>query len=385
VRADGSLLVERLPVRHSRSVVDEVLGSATGEADLRFSLDGAPVVVDTLVVTVEEGAGPVTWTRRANLAYHADDDGQVVLSDALSRDYMVELDDAGRVWVVFGDGVYGRRPPPGTANVRASYSVGGGAVGNVPAGAITVAKTTLPGLTSVTNLLPAAGGADAEPIERAVRFGPLAFRSGDRAVTLMDYRALTLQAGGVAKVHAQSTGWNRVDLYVAPEGSECVPSPPELKQRLVAYFEDRRMVGTSVRIMDPVCVPIDIAVEVVPENHHDPDAVRAQALAAVRAVIAFERVDFARPLYLSKVYEAVEALDGVRAATVTRFRRRDQAVPLPFRARRGILAEAGLGAIDALVIRAYEGAIAVEGRIDIGEVELPTPGTIVVDLRYEEA
>src|SRR4051794_23869766 len=112
-RTDGSLLVARLPVRHSRSVVDEVLGSATGEADQRFALDGAPVVVDTLVVTVDEGAGPVTWTRRANLAYHSDEDGQVVLSGALSRDYMVERDDTGTVWVVFGDGVYGRRPPPG--------------------------------------------------------------------------------------------------------------------------------------------------------------------------------------------------------------------------------------------------------------------------------
>jgi predicted phage baseplate assembly protein len=289
------------------------------------------------------------------------------------------------VWVVFGDGVYGRRPPPGAANVRATYSVGGGAVGNVPAGAVTVAKTTLPGLTSVTNPLPAAGGADAEPIERAVRFGPLAFRSGDRAVTLKDYRALTLQAGGVAKVHAQSTGWNRVDLYVAPEGPECVASPPELKQRLVAYFEDRRMVGTSVRIMDPVCVPIDIAVEIVPELHHDAETVRAQALAAARAVVAFERVDFARPLYLSKVYEAVEALDGVRAATVTRFRRRDQALPRPFLHRRGILMEAGLGDVDDLVLRAFGGSIAVEGRIDIGEIELPTSGTIVVTLRFENA
>jgi hypothetical protein len=385
VRPDGSLLVARLPVRHSRSVVGEVLGSTTGEPNQRFALDAAPVVLDTLVVTVDEGAGPVTWTRRANLAYHSDSDGQVVLSGALSRDYMVELDEAGTVWVVFGDGVYGRRPPPGSANLRAAYSVGGGAVGNVPTGAISVPRTTLAGLVSVTNPLPSAGGADAEPIERAVRFGPLAFRSGDRAVTLKDYHALTLQAGGVAKVRARSTGWNRVDLFVAPEGPECVPSPPELKQRLVAYFEDRRMVGTSVRILDPTCIPIDISVQVVPEHHHDPDTVRAQALAATRAVVAFERVDFARPLYLSKVYEAVEALEGVRAATVTRFRRQDQRVPRSFLKKRGVLRDAGLGAVDDLVVRAFEGAIAVEGKIEIGEVELPTPGTIVVDLRFENA
>ena len=76
----------------------------------------------------------------------------------------------------------------------------------------------------------------------------------------------------------------------------------------------------------------------------------------------------ARPLYLSKVYEAVEALPGVFAATVTRFRRRDAAVP-------------DLGALAGLpedVVRSLRGEIPPEGRIDIGEFELPTAGEVAV-------
>src|SRR4051794_3271705 len=118
-RADGKLVLPRLPVRHSRSVVGEVLGSPTGEPNQRFALGASPVQVDTLVVTVDEGAGPVTWTRRANLAYHVDDDGQVVPSSADSRDYSVQVDENGTASVVFGDGVFGRRPPPGTGTARA--------------------------------------------------------------------------------------------------------------------------------------------------------------------------------------------------------------------------------------------------------------------------
>ena len=382
-RPDGKLVYPRLPVRHSQSVVGEVLGSSTGELNQRFTLAGSPVQVDTLVVTVDEGAGPVTWTRRATLAYHVEDDGRVLPSGATDRDYVVQLDENGASAIMFGDGVFGRIPPVGTTNVRASYSVGGGTDGNVPAGAITVVKAQVPGLSAVTNPLPAVGGADAESVERAVRLGPQAFRSGDRAVTLQDYTALALQAGGVAKVRARSTGWNRVDLYVAPEGAALAPSPPALRQRLVAYFDTRRMVGTSVRVLDAVPVPIDLALEVVPEPHHDPASVRSRAQAAAEGVVAFGAVDFGRPVYLSKVYEAVEAVDGVAAATVTRFRRADQRLPPPFARRRGLLLEAGLGGIEDFVVRAYRGEIAVEGRIDVGEVELPTTGAVQVTLRFE--
>lgn len=383
VKRGANLVLQRLPARHSRSVNNEVLGSSTGEPNQTFTLAGSPVNLDTLVVTVDEGAGPVTWTRQANLAYHVGAEGQVELSGPESRDYYVQLDENGKAWVVFGDGEYGRRPPVGSANVRASYSIGGGVVGNVAASTVTVIKTAIPGLSAVTNPLPGMGGADAEPIERAVRFGPLAFRSGDRAVTLRDYKALAFQAGGVAKVKASSSGWNRVDLYVAPEGTTCTPASAELKQRLVRFFEDRRMVGTSVRIMDPECVRIDISVEVIPEHNYDPSAVVARAEQAVGAIVSFADVDFGRPLYLSKVYEAVEALEGVRAATVTRFRRQDQAAPPAFLRRRGVLLEAGLGAIDRFVMRAFQGEIAAEGRIDMGPTELPTPGVVSVTLRAE--
>lgn len=370
-----------LPVRQSRTERDEILGSSTGEPNQRFPLAGNPAIVDTLEVRVDEGAGPVRWDRRGNLLYHLGLEGRMELSSSESRHYTVQFDEEGRASVVFGDGVYGRRPPPGRDNVRATYSVGGGASGNVPAGTITEIKTPIPGLKSVSNPQPAAGGADAEALDRARRFGPLAFRSGDRAVTLNDFVSLALQAGGVAKVRARSTGWNRVDLFVAPEGSSCGPVPDDLKKRLVSYFQDRRMVGTSVRIQDPVCVPIDVAVEVVPEHHHDPESVRQRAERAVEGLLAFANVDFGRPLYLSKVYEAVESVEGVMAATVRRFRRRDAGTPKSI--RRKVLLDAGLADFNAFVERAYTGDIPVEGRLDMGEFELPTPGQVSVVLRYE--
>ncbi len=256
--ADDKLVFSGLPVRHGRLISGEILGSSTGEPNQTFTLAANPIVLDTLRVEVHEGAGPVEWERRTNLLYYYAPSGELELSRPDSRDYYVQFDEEGRASVIFGDGEYGRPPPVGRDIVRASYVTGGGAAGNVPAGSIAEAKTNVPSLAGVTNPVPAVGGADGEPIERAVRFGPLAFRSGDRAVTLNDYVSLALQAGGVAKVRARTTGWNRVDLYVAPEGETCVAAPDDLKRRLVSYFETRRMVGTAVHVKDPVCVPVDV-------------------------------------------------------------------------------------------------------------------------------
>lgn len=379
--ADGKLVHAGLPVRHGAVVTGEILGSSTGEPNQMFALAASQVVVETLEVEVDEGAGFVGWQRRANLVYHVAGDGDVVTSAADARDYYVQFDEDGRASVVFGDGEHGRRPPAGIDNVRASYVAGGGAVGNVPAGAIVEAKTPVANLAAVTNPLPATGGADGESIERAARLGPLAFRSGDRAVTLNDYVTIARQAGGVAKVRARTTGWNRIELYVAPEGTEVTAATAEQKQRLVAYFETRRMIGTSVFVRDPQRVVVDIAVGLITEHNHPAEVVRDRAQRAVESLLAFDNVDFGRTLYLSKVYEAVEAIGGVHAATVTRFRRRDQTLPRTL--RRKVLLEAGLGDVSAFVERAFSGDIAMEGRIDIGEVEIAVPGTITVTVSHE--
>ena len=43
--------------------------------------------------------------------------------------------------------------------------------------------------------------------------------------------------------------------------------------------------------------------------------------------MAFANVDFGKTLYLSKFYEAMEALEGVEYVTMTEFRREGQATP----------------------------------------------------------
>ena len=358
VTKDGRVTYSKLPIRHSQSKTDDPLGSSTGEPNQAFKLKSKPLILESLKVEVLEGEDRVRWKRRENLLYHVTEAGEVDLSGAEDQHYYVQTDENDDAWVIFGDGVYGRIPPAGTDNIKAEYRVGGGSIGNVPAKTITEIKTDIEHLDEVYNLYQAVGGADQESVERARRFAPLKFRSGNRAVTLNDFVSLAHSFGGVAKSHAKSLGWNTVYLYIAPEADETKPAPldlqssPDLRQRLINFFRDKKMIGTEVRIRPPKIVPVDIKIEAEAHFNYYQVDVKREIREAMEELLAYGQVDFASPVYLSKVYEAVEAIPGVSHATVLKFRRQDDA-----------LAD-----------------VQAEGRIKMGDEEIPTLGALKIEV-----
>ena len=377
--AGGKLVYAGLSVMHSTTVNQVVLGSSTGEPNQSFRVPQTPLIPASILVEVNEGAGFVPWNHRDNLLYFTDDSGKVTLSGPDSRDFMIRYDENGVAWAVFGDGIYGAKPPVGANNIRASYRIGGGAIGNVPAGSIVDAKTKPAGVSAVTNPFPAAGGSDAESIDHAVQFGPLAFRSGHRAVTLSDFVSLAHQAGGIAKVRARSLGWNLIELYIAPSGDVLSKADDKVKQRLIQFFEDKRMVGTFVEIKDATPVAVDLRVDIVVQHNYSPDIVQDGVRRAAASLVDFANVDFGQPLYLSKLYELVEEVPGVLAANVTRFRRSDRTASVNLLLSR--IPAAVMKAVPDLMSRLTNIDVAADGRIEIGDQEIPVPGSIEVRIQ----
>jgi len=324
-----------IPVREGRSINNEALGVSTGAANQRFQLGQPRALIDTLRIVVETSPPTQPWRWRKNLVFSRraytpeqlaalEQEGRISSTLAFSRsadsDFATETDENDVTTVIFGDGQYGQIPPP-NARILAGYRVGGGGAGNVGAGQITVI-TKAPQLqligAKVVNREPASGGAERESIDRAIKFAPTVFGSMQRAVTGEDYVAQAKLFPGVSKARAEATNWNTVTLFVAPAGSGQAPSDT-LRQELLAYFEDKRMLTSIIDIQSPDYVRIDVAARVGAAPQFRNEDVAAEAEAAVRDLFDFEKVDFKQTLYLSKIYEALERLDSVQFVNVTRF------------------------------------------------------------------
>jgi hypothetical protein len=332
-----------IPVEEGRLVQDEILGVSDGTPNQRFTLAHAGVILRALgaaqqvhqdiLLRTEQGAIIEVWTGRDSLAFSRDN----------QRDFVVEVDEQDRATVGFGDGAFGFIPPRGRM-IKVTYRVGGGTLGNVAADTIQtiVAAPQLSLLgTHVTNPAPATGGAERESIEHAVMHAPRVFRSLKRAVTADDYEALALDFNGVGKVRAEATTWNTVTLFIAPEGGGQVSDV--LEANLLAYFEDKRPLSTTIEIVDVDYIKIYITAEVGVTSYYSRDDVKEQVQAAVGDLIAFQNVDFAQTIYLSKFYEAIEAIDGVEYVAISEFRRAEQA----------------------------SGSVEPRGKIELGSNELP--------------
>ena len=86
----------------------------------------------------------------------------------------------------------------GAEIIARSYRFGGGAVGNAGPDTITALRSALPDVDSVTNVRPAAGGADAETLDEVKLRAPHDLRHRERAVTSEDFADLALKTPGVA-------------------------------------------------------------------------------------------------------------------------------------------------------------------------------------------
>jgi hypothetical protein len=305
-----ALVTLRLPVEQTdRDVAREVLGSSDGSAWQRFRLPDPGVVESSVLVRVGEGAAEPRWLVRPSLADSSPGDRHVTLHRAAD----------GLVAVEFGDGRTGRIPPRGTGNILAAYRTGGGTRGNVAAGAIDTAETALgDALVAVRNETPAAGGTEPEDLATARMRAAGLFRANDRAVTAADVEHLALRFG-LGRVATVPTAWNRLTVYVAPVGGG--PPPDTLLDDLRRYLDDRRMLSCPIDVAPATDVTVAVDADWGAEPGADVERAERRVEDAVRALLAPDAVAFGRPLYLSKVYEAVESVPEVRFVDVTLFRR----------------------------------------------------------------
>lgn len=292
-----------------------------------------------LGVEVIRSTGPERWCVVPDLLSSDDTDSAVV----------VDVDDAGRPVLRFGDGDYGRRLVDATS-IRVTYRIGNGRAGNI--GADGIAHIVIPNplpvgwpiqVFEVRNPLAATGGVDAETIEEVRQHAPAAFRATQfRAVTVDDYRRAALTVEGVAGAVASfrwTGSWYTVFVGIDPADPDMILTDarghtrlaPDFGQAVLDVLDRYRLAGYDLEIRPGRYVPLDITIELCVKSGF----FRADVLEAVTDALAGRRrrgagpaglfdaanLTFAQPVYLSHIYAAVEAVEGVDSADVQIFRR----------------------------------------------------------------
>jgi hypothetical protein len=272
-------------------------------------------------LVLEDDFGP--WTARRDL----------LRSGRYDRDFVIETGIDGRPSLRFGDGVNGLAPAAGSV-LTPQGRFGSGIAGNIGAGAL--GHVVLPPLqqaarVTVTNPLPARGGAAPEPASAIRIAAPEAFRVQERAVTEADYAAVAMRYPDVAYAVAVArwTGaWQTILVYIDGKEGRAVDEP--FLAGLSAHLEYHRLMGFDVALRAARPAPLEVELLVCAEA----GAIRSTVAARVREALrpggiaggaaGFfhpDKFSFGTPLYASRLIAAVMAVDGVHSARLLRFKR----------------------------------------------------------------
>lgn len=323
----GSVVI---PVAEGRYVSNEspinaVTGNtySNGTAGQRFNLRYTGAMASSIEVYVKEG--PTVGGIPSSMQYFYTSSLTSAPSD--SRAFDVEVSSDGVVQIVFGNGVNGKIPANG-AEVVVSYRRGQGAAGNISEGRVTTYDTNQIVLnTYITTSSAMTGGTDAETLESMKANIPLMFRTQDRAVSLQDFKDLSLRIPQVVKATCSVVSTSNVMVYALPYQSDYLTTsatsitvPQIIKDEIISYFSSRTMVGASVGAANSVTLtPVNVSVDVHVKDNYVSYWVAEEVASAIDEFFAFENVSFGQTLAVGSLYRAMQSIDGVDYVIVTVF------------------------------------------------------------------
>ncbi|QPJ62398.1 MAG: hypothetical protein G3M70_11165 [Candidatus Nitronauta litoralis] len=271
--------------------------------------------------------------------------------------FVAEVDNNGQAILRFGDDQYGRRPKSIT-QVQARYRIGNGTSGNIGRESLVHVVQPTPeelqdpenpgvvqnfaAIENVYQPLVASLGTQPESIEEVRQQAPEAFRAiMYRAVTVEDWQEAAMRHEGVAgaKARFRWTGsWHTVFVAIHPRKESNLVRLPgggltlakDFEKNIKSHLVPFKLAGYDLKVKAAIYVPleIDIRLCVSPGNFRG-DILRAvserlsnkQFADGARGFFHLLEFNFGDPVYLSKLYAAIEEIPGVESARVEVFKR----------------------------------------------------------------
>ena len=306
-----------VPASHGETVA-QLLGAGNASATYqRFELKQQPLTYRAAPTEIGAAAelsvrvSDVEWTERPSLFG----------AEPTDRAYTIDVDEQGRRFVEFGDGVHGARLPTGVNNVRATYRKGIGVDGNVAADKLTQLVPPPLGVKSVTNPMPAEGGADPEPADAARASMPLMTRTLGRAVSVLDYEDFARAYSGIAKAQARVLhlpSGRVVAITIAGPAGTVITSQSPTWINLLDALRSSGDPHVGVVLLAHQASTFRIGLRIKRDPAYDPRIVLGAVEAALRARYGFAQRDLSQPVQQSAVIATAQAVPGVVAVDITR-------------------------------------------------------------------
>ncbi len=355
---------------HGQTILSEVLGSVNATMDKRsFTLKRKPLsylstgdASNDVSVTLEVLVNDMAW----HLVNSLHD------QSSSSRVYIVRHDSQQNATLMFGDGTNGAHLPSGSEHITATYRVGSGEAGNVAANSLIMLRTRPPGIQSVTNPLPASGGADAEPLDLARIHTTRQLHALQRIISFNDYQNFAATFAGIGKAQAQ-TLWdgrrNLLYLTVAGDGNQPVPRDSDLYESLITAISAATPSSSlPVQVDSFELLYFQLVATLVVDADHiaQQQGILANVTSALTTTFSFDVRDFAQSVSLSEVIAVMQRVADVVAVKVAFLYFKDQSPTLSqlLPAKAGRLENGQLLPAQLLLINA-EGNQAIDLQVEV--------------------
>jgi hypothetical protein len=236
--------------------------------------------------------------------------------------------------------------PNGSLLVK--YLVGGGIISNVPANDLTIIDTsnvTLPGgggalnnvvLQSIisSNPNPSSGGRNGDTVDEIRQNALYSFSTQLRAVTKDDYiiRALSMPSeyGTVSKAYISQDLYNNpqqsvaisqennplsLDLYILSYNSnkQLISASSTLKNNLVTYLNQYRMVTDAINIRDAYYINIGLNFDIIVLSGYSNKDVITNCITALQDHFNIDKWQINQPITLSDITSKLLQVKGVQS------------------------------------------------------------------------
>jgi hypothetical protein len=233
---------------------------------------------------------------------------------------------------------------PANTTLTLRYLTGGGIESNVPSGDLnsfnslsatfknsTISNSSLANQVfnslEVNNPEAATGGSTGDSVEEIRQNSLSNFQTQLRAVTTDDYnvRALSLpsQYGNLAKIYTakekatdlslgeSASSLNMYVLSYNNDGTLRVASSA-LKQNLITYLSQFRMINDSLKIKDAFIINIEVDFDIIVLPNYNNDEVLLKCIQFIQQYFKIDNWQINQPIILKDLYVGLDNIDGVQ-------------------------------------------------------------------------